>query len=585
MSSQQTTGTRTGGGRQGGPTALTSSSRSRQDGDGDGADSSDSPYAGPQHRHLPSMALEESQREMNALTATELAEIHADVSGRRGLITTFQAALRLNAPSPLSAAAAAAAAPSVSHSACQADLLKQLDTAIAYLPVGKKSAYTFACELNPQLVDAKRKSTFLEYADDDPTAAADRLALYWEARVDLFGADRAFKSDLGMRQNEINAIDTRSVYRILPYTDTAGRPIVSITPSRRNTSEYSVDDELRGLWYLLECLVADDGLRGKGLVIVEDGRNWPLEWMFCSRASHITQLMIKSLPLRVKAVHLCYASKLASRAIGAMKFVYSRSMRLRFRIYCGSATTILESLAQHSLPKRVLPEHLGGDISHLELSRFALSGGMPCILETHVPDQGTANIHTPSTDVVASPMRSEKVDAPNNQSTESQRAHVRMSTMDILLSSADPSCTVLPEAYALTDNERVIFENPKESGGRKSDERMMKAVILTLRYPSADRFEVLRAAGFVFPLDENIGGVGKIKKEKTFVDAQGISLAQRKNQLRRRIKSIREMHDQLKSSNGGPSSAAIAKRTLKKKKAPPSKRSKKNPRKKRKSST
>ena len=522
--------------------------------------------------NLSSMTHEEAEREMSALTVAEIAEIHADVSGAPGLSTTLQEALQLTVASKPSLPtdiddSTTGALPSISPSPSQADLLPEFDTKINQIPIEKNSAYKFACHLNPQLANAKRKGTFLDYADGDAGAAALRMAQYWEARVELFGSKRAFESDLGMSKSDIAAIADRAVYRILPHTDMAGRAIICMYPGRRKFAEYSADDELRGFWYLLESLMSDDNLREKGVVFVMDGRQIPFEWMFSSRGSQITTLMIKSLPLKVKGIHLCYPNSVAGALLGAMKWAYSKEMRLRFRIHCGDEQTVLESLKQHSLPNQILPSDLGGDISNSDLRQFTMGGSMPSAFEESncdVPRDDSRGAHVSSillpfsTKRAALPaplvVQSKGNDKIKSHATGEQSFHDKLVAMDRLFSSTDESCTVLPENFQLTDEEETMFINPREKGGRKSQPRMNKAVVMAIRYPKANRYEILVSAGFVFSTTK------KMMNEKKIVDAEGISLAQRKNQLRRRIKSLQVNYEELKSLAGPAALKNVPKR-------------------------
>ena len=152
----------------------------------------------------------------------------------------------------------------------------------------------------------------------------------------------------------------------------------------------------------------------------------------------------------------------------------------------------------------------------------------------------------------------DKVDPPP---AEEQSLQAKLKAMDRLFSSTDESCTKLPQDFVLTAEEESLFINPKEKGGRKSQPRMNKAVVMAIRYPNADRYEILVAAGFIFPATDLSSRTKKKKvNEKAIVDAEGISLPQRKNQLRRRIKSLRENYDELKSSDGLPSLSNHSKR-------------------------
>ena len=71
------------------------------------------------------------------------------------------------------------------------------------------------------------------------------------------------------------------------------------------------------------------------------------------------------------------------------------------------------------------------------------------------------------------------------------------------------------------------------SKGRKTDERMSRAVVLCLRDPKIDRTEALKMAGFNYDKSKKV-------QEMKLLDSEGVSLRQRKNQLRRRLKQIAE---------------------------------------------
>ena len=248
--------------------------------------------------------------------------------------------------------------------------------------------------------------------------------------------------------------------------------------------------------------------------------------------------------------------------MGAMKWAYSKEMRLRFRIHCGDEETVLGSLEQHSLPKRILPCDLGGDISTPILCQFTLGGFTPGAFEAggtgFYPKHADGGIsRTGPSAPQTFPIQNEGDDKVDPPPAEEQSLQARLKAMDRLFSSIDESCTKPPQAFMLTAEEELLFVNPKEKGGRKSQPRMNKAVVMAIRYPNADRYEILVAAGFIFPTTDLFSGT-KMKKinEKAIVDAEGISLPQRKNQLRRRIKSLRENYDELKSSGGLTSASA-----------------------------
>jgi nucleotidyltransferase/DNA polymerase involved in DNA repair len=81
--------------------------------------------------------------------------------------------------------------------------------------------------------------------------------------------------------------------------------------------------------------------------------------------------------------------------------------------------------------------------------------------------------------------------------------------------------------------------NPSASStklGRKGDPRMHRAVAARLADPDMTLLEALRKGGFDFPAE---GG-----QDSTLVDADGVTLGQRKNQLSRRLRLARQQEDE-----------------------------------------
>merc|ERR1712194_146719 len=83
-------------------------------------------------------------------------------------------------------------------------------------------------------------------------------------------------------------------------------------------------------------------------------------------------------------------------------------------------------------------------------------------------------------------------------------------------------------------------QNIKETGkrGRRSDPRMNRAVAARLANPTMSLLDALKVGGFDFPeLEPNRAGNPSTK------DADNVQLAQRKNQLSRRLRQARTAVD------------------------------------------
>lgn len=83
--------------------------------------------------------------------------------------------------------------------------------------------------------------------------------------------------------------------------------------------------------------------------------------------------------------------------------------------------------------------------------------------------------------------------------------------------------------------QKVEAQERKPRHGRKADPRMARAVAAKLKDQKMSNLEALQKGGFIFA-----GGSGTKAVEAYMVDPDGVTLAQRKNQLCRRIRQLRE---------------------------------------------
>jgi hypothetical protein len=84
----------------------------------------------------------------------------------------------------------------------------------------------------------------------------------------------------------------------------------------------------------------------------------------------------------------------------------------------------------------------------------------------------------------------------------------------------------------------VPSESAQSKLGRKGDPRMHRAVSARLANPDISLLQALRDGGFDFPAE---GG-----HDTTLLDADGVTLGQRKNQLSRRLRLARQTMDETK---------------------------------------
>mmetsp|Transcript_17202 Transcript_17202/g.38056 ORF Transcript_17202/g.38056 Transcript_17202/m.38056 type:complete len:639 (-) Transcript_17202:284-2200(-) len=241
--------------------------------------------------------------------------------------------------------------------------LSRLNEEMAKLPSSQTAAYHQAVTKCPDLVSDERRTAFLECENYDAKLAAERLARCWEVRLELFGPDRCFLPmtlDGAMKDEATNMLQWR-IWQPLPVTDTAGRALIYIDPSRRNFAEYSMEQECMVLFYLLEAAVEDPDVRRSGVVYISDGRRMQ---RYTRKFLHPYQTVLGLVqPIRMRAFHFCCPSRMANYMIEpVVRYAVRRDMRLRFKKHNGSVESVRQTLEGYCLPRDRLPTELGGDV-------------------------------------------------------------------------------------------------------------------------------------------------------------------------------------------------------------------------------
>ena len=80
----------------------------------------------------------------------------------------------------------------------------------------------------------------------------------------------------------------------------------------------------------------------------------------------------------------------------------------------------------------------------------------------------------------------------------------------------------------------LALEIIAEKSGRAGDERMSRAIKAKIQSPGMSSYNALTAGGFVFPT------VKRGVRSADIYDSDNVSLQQRKNQLSRRLRQVRD---------------------------------------------
>jgi len=437
----------------------------------------------------PALSPQQEQQELATLSIADLADLQSDLTG----IASGVAGLSLGGHDDSST--------HIDSSLC---ILSRLDEEVSKLPRRETEAYRRATMVCPDQVSNERKLIFLEHENGDPALAARRIVYYWNHRLYAFGPDRCYlpMTLAGAMRGEATNLICRPINQPLPVTDTAGRAIFLFSPGLRNFDAYSYKQEMMALLYLLESVIERPDVRRNGVVLVIDGRN--IQRRHFSREFRGTAAATDScFPFHVRALHFCYPNAvLYYLLLPALKMFVSKDVRLRMKLHFGSTSEVLRSLEAYSLPRDRLPVELGGDVildmnawvkerASLERSRIGYAT---------VTDDGPSmkRVRTETLSAASSPLSAEG----NADSSTSRRR-----------------------------NRRSKERKRGKGGGKPSDPRMTKAIKAKQEDSSLSLYDALVAGGFVFRKD---GATCDI------VDADGIALAQRKNNLCRRLRIERK---------------------------------------------
>ena len=278
---------------------------------------------------------------------------------------------------------------------------------------------------------------------------------------------------------------------------------------------------MRGLWWLLEHIIEDPTLRRKGVVVLVDVGGVQLSQTSRKFATQMSWLMNDGLPIRIRAVHTFNVSPLVQYVIRPLVMrLIAKNMRLRNTFHHGDQSAILSSLKGFCLPKDRLPTEMGGDID-LSMDQnqmvFESSTSAPPPLPPTIS-------HKPSK---------------NNKKKKRSRQSEGIANRD------DADIALYQKMRRTRDMSNI---------GRKPDERMERALIASLEDKNLASVDALLNGGFTFPgfSSKEDMRTGKLKA-KDIMDANGISLRQRKDQLNRRIRQAEQLIKDARAMQQGES--------------------------------
>ena len=282
----------------------------------------------------------------------------------------FEASL-LDRKSSAKPGGAQVAAPFRESSEVQEKALTALEEAIQLIPQHDKAAFMEARGKIP----AERMNTeaspirFLRMDNYNTWAAAQRLALYWKCRKQLFGS-RAFLPMNQTGEGTLNRDDSgalaRAFFSIMP-NDHFGRCVLRLDPSKR--ADTSTESRKRVIFYIMSIACENDMTQKDGVVIM----NMFSEPQLDQTSREMAEIIKDALPCRLHRFHIINtpdrSGKKSAVKVFLNTFVPAMLNFVGRDAFIGSHAIVhagkdnedlVQELSRHGLTKDHLPTWMGG---------------------------------------------------------------------------------------------------------------------------------------------------------------------------------------------------------------------------------
>jgi len=468
--------------------------------------------------------------------------------------------------------------------------LTALQNELSKIPIAEKAALAHAQGLKPEIFDDDHVLQFLWAEKFDASLAAKRLVRYWSDRFKLFGPDK-FVLPLtlkGALKDDSLAL-SRGYVQLLADTDTAGRAVLYLDWSSHEPSiGYSQESMHRVFWYMAHVAVENPKIFETGVVLVIYPQEARLDQFDHSLWNTIADSCRYSLPISWKATHIVHPNRFFSIIHPVFMASLPQDVQDRVVVHSGTKMKVLANLLRYCLPWDKIPSDIGGcldiefdqwlsermtkeDQERLEKpsstssSSLVFSSALNHVESQNNPTSDNNNSGNPlegralgllsqlmqsgQSSALPNPVASAVPNLPpirHNSFTGIDNSNANQLFLD-LVHSSNPGQLSNNSALgsATTSDADKRDDNTKQSAakgpksiiksGRKSDPRMDAAVEAKINDPDLSLVDALRQGGFVFP---NIDDTNA--PQYTVVDSDNVKITQRKNQLLRRLRSMKK---------------------------------------------
>jgi hypothetical protein len=299
---------------------------------------------------------------------------------------------------------------------------------------------------------------------------------------------------------------------------------------------------------MVHVAIEDVTILQRGLVILIYPQEARLDQFDQSLWNSISKFCERSLPLRWRSTHIVHPNRFFSIIHPVFMSSLPKSVQDRVVVHSGTKMKVLANLLRYCLPWDRIPSEIGGcidlDLEQWLTERMEKEGRVECQkppahklpfpITSDVANHQEKNILTGALPPELTPQRTIQHILVSDQAFSDQKIPYDVKSGEKLLKSLKQRGNT-----SKSDGKVSAAKAPNTAikTGRKSDPRMDRAVKAKLDNPSLPLVDALRIGGFDFPqLDGS-------SPQYSFQDKDNVKITQRKNQLLRRIRTVKKQGD------------------------------------------
>jgi hypothetical protein len=181
---------------------------------------------------------------------------------------------------------------------------------------------------------------FLRAERFDIPAAAERMTLHFDIKLEIWGAERLGRE---IYLSDFDEDDLHSLrlgyFQVLPRLDHGGRKVLFYYKALTNCYRKRINI-LRTVWYLANSISNNESVQRLGVVnVVYNNGGFPKDGMDYEKSRRLAQIF-KAIPIRFDSFFVCLDETPWLNVVDAFSFLVHKFIRVRMRIVQGRSKTM-----------------------------------------------------------------------------------------------------------------------------------------------------------------------------------------------------------------------------------------------------